>query len=59
MHSKPKARASAGKAKKPKDTQKAQSARFVEAARIVGVDESGQEFERTIKKLIPPKTTKP
>lgn len=32
--------------------QKAQSARFIEAAREVGVDETGRVFHRAIKKLV-------
>jgi hypothetical protein len=54
MRQKPKARASAGKARKPQN-QKEQSARFIEAARAVGVDESGKEFDRAMKKLVPPR----
>lgn len=45
-------------AKKPPDPkEKSQKERFIEAAREAGVDESGKEFERAIKKIIPPKTT--
>ena len=32
-----------------------QSARFVEDARRLGVDESGKSFERAIKKVVPKK----
>jgi hypothetical protein len=53
MGAKPKARPSASKAKKPKGTQKEQSARFIEAARAIGVDESGREFDRALSKIIP------
>jgi hypothetical protein len=42
------------KTPKPKD-EKTQRARFIEAARSIGVDESGGEFEQTLKKLAPPK----
>jgi len=53
MRKKPKARNPAGKAKKPKETQKEQSARFVETARSIGVDESGREFENALARLVP------
>lgn len=33
------------------DKQKAQSARFIEAAREHGVDETGNDFERAMKKI--------
>ena len=36
-------------------TEKSQSERFIEAARAIGVDESGEEFERALKKVAPPK----
>jgi hypothetical protein len=52
MAGKPKTRKPPGKAKAPKEDQKAQSERFVETARKLGVDESGQEFSRAIKKII-------
>lgn len=35
--------------------EKTQSERFIEAARAIGVDESGKEFERALKKIIPVK----
>jgi hypothetical protein len=38
---------------KPKLSNKEQSERFKEVARELGVDESGVEFERTFKKIIP------
>jgi hypothetical protein len=41
---------------KPKFTDKAQSERFIETARKLGVEETGEEFERTFKKIAPPKT---
>lgn len=34
---------------------KTQSAQFIETARTIGVDESGKEFDRALKKLVPPK----
>ena len=37
----------------PKAKEKSQRERFIKAARDVGVDESGREFERALKKLIP------
>ena len=37
---------------KPKLTDKEQSERFKEIARELGVDESGQAFERAVSKLI-------
>ncbi len=40
---------------KPKLTDKAQSERFIEAARIAGVDENSEKFERTIAALLLPK----
>jgi hypothetical protein len=50
MAKKPKARGTKGKAKTPKK-EKPQRARFIEAARRVGVDETGAEFEQAIKKI--------
>jgi hypothetical protein len=38
--------------------EKTQSERFIEAARNVGVDESGREFDDAMKRLVPPKKTK-
>ena len=52
MDSKPKARSPATKkaaAKIPKE--KTQKQRFIEAARAIGVDESGKEFEAGLKKI--------
>ena len=39
----------------PKLTKKEQSERFIRAARKIGVDESGAEFDRTLEKVVPPK----
>lgn len=51
MAKKPKASGTKGKAKKtPKE--KPQRARFIEAARVVGVDETGMEFERSLSRVI-------
>lgn len=55
MDRKPKASNPPGKATRPKEDQKAQSERFIETARAIGVDESGRKFERAITKVIPPK----
>ncbi len=38
---------------------KMQSARFVETARQLGADESGKEFERALKKVVPIKAPRP
>lgn len=53
MDKKPKAR---GPAKRPAKAKKAaqekpQRERFIEAARSIGVDETGKEFEAAIKKI--------
>jgi hypothetical protein len=37
--------------KKQKITQAEQSERFIQAARDIGVDETGEEFERAFKKI--------
>lgn len=54
MSQKPKARGSPKKIERPKD-QKEQSARFLETARKIEVDETGSEFERALEKILPPK----
>jgi len=36
-------------------TDDAQSARFIETARQLGVDESGGDFERALEQILPPK----
>lgn len=41
-------------AKKTKATEKPQRERFIEAARAIGVDESGKEFEKALRKIVPP-----
>jgi hypothetical protein len=38
---------------KPKKTDKKQSERFKETARKLGVDESGETFERAFRKIVP------
>jgi hypothetical protein len=50
MGRKPKAGSAKGKATDPE-----QSARFIEAARQVGVDETGEAFERAFEKIVRPK----
>jgi len=40
--------------RKPK-VDKAQAKRFAEAARKIGVDESGEAFERAFGRIVPPK----
>ena len=40
---------------KPKRDAKEQSKRFIEKARELEADETGEEFERTFKKVVPPK----
>jgi hypothetical protein len=52
MPQKPKARGNTRKASAASKT-KTQSERFIETARTIGVDESGAEFERALKKIIP------
>ena len=41
---------------KPKMTDKEQSERFKETARELGVDESGNEFEEALNRIIPQKS---
>jgi hypothetical protein len=45
----------AAKKTKAKAKEKPQRERFIEAARSIGVDESGKEFEAALKKIVPPK----
>jgi hypothetical protein len=40
-----------------KGTEKSQAERFIETAQEIGVDETGKEFERAMKKIAPPKRT--
>ena len=54
MDSKSKARSPAPKkavAKVPKE--KSQRERFIEAARDVGLDETGKEFEKALERIVP------
>ena len=50
--------AETGRMKKPKVSDKSQSARFIEAAKKTGADESGKAFETAFKKIAPPKKAK-
>jgi hypothetical protein len=53
MAPKPKARSPAKQTKKAKE--KPQRERFIEAAREIGVDETGKEFDRLFTRVVPPK----
>jgi hypothetical protein len=58
MGSKPKVRSPAKKTKRANKKgakEKPQRERFIEAARAIGVDETGKEFERLFAKVVPPK----
>jgi hypothetical protein len=57
MAQKPKTRGAPNK-RSAEAKQKAQSERFIEAAREVGFDESGRAFEGAMKKIAPSKTIK-
>jgi hypothetical protein len=49
------------KAKKPKTQkkdEKSQSKRFVEKAKELGADESGEAFEHAFKKVVPPRSSR-
>ena len=43
------------KSKGQRNTDKKQFERFKETARTLGVDESGETFERAFDKIVPPK----
>ena len=43
---------------RPQAASKAQYKRFVDAAREIGVDETGERFERAFRKIVPPKLPK-
>jgi hypothetical protein len=51
----PKKASKAGTRTSEARVEKTQSERFIEAARALGVDESGKDFEAAIKKITPPK----
>ena len=57
MPQKPKARKGPSKAKSKDRSkgakEKTQAERFIETARAIGVDESGREFEDSLRKMIP------
>jgi hypothetical protein len=57
MGQKPKARAAKSKKKSAtsgkSETERTQAERFIEAARDIGVDETGREFDRALGKIIP------
>jgi hypothetical protein len=59
MVKKPSVNAKPKRRPKPKRnrTDPAQSERFIEAARIAGMDETGIAFERAFRKLVPPVAT--
>lgn len=42
-----------------KRDQKAESQRFIDAAREIGADETGEAFERAFGKIVPPKLPTP
>lgn len=44
---------------RPKFTDKAQSERFIETARQLGVEETGEGLERAFEKIVPPKAPMP
>jgi hypothetical protein len=47
------------KIQRPSDKgEKSQYQRFVETAREIGTDETGDEFERLFRKAVPPKNKK-
>ena len=50
------AKAKAKRSHKPKTTDKVQSERFIEAARELGIEETGETFERAFEKIV---TAKP
>ena len=56
MDSKPKAGSPAIKKATEVPKEKSQRERFIEAARAIGVDETGQEFEVGLKNIVRPKS---
>jgi hypothetical protein len=63
MHQKPKARKGSSETKgksrsKSENPEKTQSERFIETARSIGVDESGEEFEGVLRRILPPRKAK-
>jgi hypothetical protein len=55
MGKKPKAGRDLGKDRGKSEEVKTQAERFIEAAREIGVDESGKEFEKALRKIVPSK----
>jgi hypothetical protein len=57
MATKPRPRGRPGKPQKPEGPpkEKTQRERFIEAAREIGVDESGKEFELLFARVVRPK----
>lgn len=47
------------KKKPPKRGEKPQKDRFLEAVESTGADKSGKEFERAVRKIVPPAKSKP
>ncbi len=47
------------KKKPPPPNEKPQRERFIEAAREAGVDETGEEFEKAFRKIVPPRRANP
>ena len=41
--------------RRPTETAKTQAQKFIDKARELGCDESGEAFERAFKKIVPPK----
>lgn len=58
MAAKPKARGSKPKTKAQSEKQKEQSERFIKTARDLGVDESGENFEATVRTIIKPRPSR-
>jgi hypothetical protein len=58
MGTKPKIRGVPKRAAKAKAKEKTQRERFIEAARAHGVDETGIEFDRALRKITPPSKRK-
>jgi hypothetical protein len=52
MAQKPKAKGAKVQTQKKEAPEKPQAERFIETARQIGVDETGREFERAIRKLV-------
>jgi len=55
MAEKPKPRAKAKPRSKPHFDDKAQSERFIEAARELGIEDASKSFDDAFKKIVPPR----